>query len=230
MAFQQIKNWLYDHIILEIRDTKSLQQLMPLYGDYLPWSGASIRPSTLVYILNDIMINDRKVIVECGSGVSTLFIARYIQKMGREISFYTIDHESHWLDIIHEELNKQDLIEFVQTIHAPLVHDSMCWNNEHKWYDMKVIGESFNETNIDLLIVDGPPANQRGQKFSRFPTVPYFNSWLKNNYKVILDDAGRPAENKISKEWEKQLGTTFEQDLLHGNVYVGCGGELFYNI
>lgn len=230
MLFQKFKNWLYDHIILEIRDTKSLQQLMPLYNDFLPWSGASIRPCTLVYILNDILINDRKVIVECGSGVSTFFIARFIQKIGRKISFYTIDHDSHWLDIISEELKKRELTELVQSIHAPLIHTPMCWNDEHKWYDEKVIGELFNETNIDLLIIDGPPANQIGLEYSRYPAVPYFKSWLKGNYKVILDDAGRPAENRISREWSKQLDTSFKQDLLHGNVYVGYGGEPLYNI
>ena len=230
MSLHRLKNWLYDNIILEARDTKSLQQLAPLYNDYLPWSGASIRPSTLVYILNDIMIHNRKVVVECGSGISTLFIARFIQKMGRDVAFYSIDHDIHWLDLIREEVTKQELSAFVRSIRAPLVHSSHCWNDEHRWYDPEAIGKSFSETNIDLLIVDGPPANRKGQEFSRYPAVPYFQSRLKGNYKVILDDAGRHPENRISKEWGKLLDTTFEQDLLNGNVFVASGNSSTYTL
>ncbi|MEX2656386.1 MAG: hypothetical protein WD272_02630 [Balneolales bacterium] len=220
----------YDHIVLEFRDTRSMHQLAPFYNHYLPWSGASIRPTTLVYILNDIMLHDRKVIVECGSGISTLFIAGFIKKTGRKIAFYSIDHDGYWQDIIKEEVNRQGLSDCVQCIHAPLAPHSLCWGGRGRWYDTAAIEASFSEPDIDLLIVDGPPANKKGLEFSRYPAVPFFRPGLKGDYKVILDDAGRSAERKISQEWGKMLNTKFKQDLLNGNVFVAGSGAFAYNV
>src|SRR5690606_36365313 len=63
----------------DILSVNFLNTLMNGYP-YLPFSGSSLRPFCLNHILNDIVINNRKHIIEFGSGISTILIGRLIKK------------------------------------------------------------------------------------------------------------------------------------------------------
>ena len=60
-----------------------MQILAPLTTAYQPWSIFAIRPSGLVKVLNEIVINRRRCIVECGGGISTVYIAKLLQQQGQ---------------------------------------------------------------------------------------------------------------------------------------------------
>ncbi|NOX50787.1 MAG: class I SAM-dependent methyltransferase, partial [Gammaproteobacteria bacterium] len=79
----------------EIVDGKALQQLNPLIEGYMPWSGSAMRPCALVAVLNDIIVNRRKCIVECGGGISTIFIGRLLNRTS-DAHLYTIEHDKEW--------------------------------------------------------------------------------------------------------------------------------------
>lgn len=228
--FTGLANWFYNDVVLEIRDLKSMQQLAPLYDGYLPWSGASLRPTTIAYLLNEIIIHDRKVVVECGSGLSTLFIASLLKSIDRDITFYSIDHDGYWLDIVHKELNRRGVADRVQTIHAPLTQSQWCRDASYQWYDPEILDAQLQESGIDLLFVDGPPANKKGLTYARYPAVPYFQSRLGEQYKVILDDGKRRGETRIAKEWGTLLGHPFKRDRLSGNIFVANKSDGGYNI
>ena len=57
--------------------------LPPLAGGYAPWSTSSLAPRALVAVLNEIVLNDRQTIVECGAGTSSLFVGRLLRMLGR---------------------------------------------------------------------------------------------------------------------------------------------------
>src|SRR5438093_6942309 len=81
------------------RDAMALEVLAPLSLSYLPWSQAAMRPSGLVAVLNDIVINGRVRIVECGSGISTFYIARLLRELRslrRAGRIHTIEHDEPW--------------------------------------------------------------------------------------------------------------------------------------
>jgi len=225
-----IKDFVLKDIVLEFKDMKCFHSLKNLNHSYLPWSGASIRPTALVYILNDIMINGRKVIVECGAGISTVYIASLLKQMGEtDRMLYSIDHDKNWLSIVQKQLKDNKLDSLVKQIHAPLIHSEYCHDESQTWYDPEKIRSKIGGATIDLLFVDGPPANKKGFEESRYPALPFFKDNLAENKTVLLDDADRRGEAKIAKKWSREFGHPFKKSILCGNMYI-CKEGFCYNV
>ncbi|MDX1590495.1 MAG: class I SAM-dependent methyltransferase [Balneolaceae bacterium] len=228
--FTAVKDFILKDIVLEFKDMKCLHSLKDLHNSYVPWSGASIRPTALVYILNDIMINGRKVIVECGAGISTIYVAALLKQIGDEDRIlYSIDHDENWLSIINKQLEEHDLLPYVKQVHAPLTHSEYCADSSLTWYDPKILEKAIDTEKIDLLFVDGPPANKEGFEESRYPALPFFNDRLSEEVTVLLDDADRKGEAEIAKQWHRETGRSFKKSILSGNVYIHKKG-FSYNV
>jgi hypothetical protein len=77
--------------------------------------------------------------------------------------------------------------------HAPLGTPPEGWPGH--WYQLTDV-----PTEIDLLIVDGPPwaihPHVRGAAASLFPS-------LRPGGRVLLDDAARPGERMVARRWRK---------------------------
>lgn len=190
--------------------------LAPLSTSYLPWSAFSMRPSGLVNVLNDIFINNRTMIVECGGGISTFYIARLLSSKGGHL--YTIEHNKKWIDLFQDGLKKEGLAHLVTFIYAPLKETNLALENT-PWYDTEAISKQLaQDCQIDLLLVDGPPAYEEPLKYSRYPAVPYFLEQLKSDCTIIIDDANRSGEQEIIKRWEKILNIKFE--MREGDVAI----------
>ena len=121
---------------LNQQDILAQNYLAPLSTFYLPWSDRAIRPSGMVKILNDILINNHSEVVECGSGISTFYIASLLKHIGGHI--YSIDHDEKWLDFIMTNLRREGLDEIVTTIHAPLKPTELAIDNNY-WYDTDIV-------------------------------------------------------------------------------------------
>jgi predicted O-methyltransferase YrrM len=228
--FTAVKDFILKDIVLEFKDMKCLHSLKDLHNSYLPWSGASIRPTAMVYILNDIMINGRKVIVECGAGISTIYIAALLKQIGeKDRVLYSIDHDGNWLSIIKKQLEEQDLTRYVKQIHAPLVHSDYCADASQTWYDPDKIKNVIGTEKIDLLFVDGPPANKKGFEEARYPALPFFSNNLSDEVTILLDDADRKGEAAIAGKWSQETGCAFKKSILSGNVFIHKKG-FSYNV
>jgi predicted O-methyltransferase YrrM len=203
--FQDLDNPYLTNIF---NDILAANFLAPLSTSYLPWSGSSMRPSGLVNVLNDIFINNRAIILECGGGISTFYIARLLSSRGGHL--YTVEHNQEWLDLLQNQLNKEGLAHLVTFIYAPLKPTNLSLENI-PWYDGEAIDKQLpQDKKIDLLLVDGPPAYEEHLKYSRYPAVPYFLSQLKSDFTIVIDDANRSGEQEIIKRWEKILNLDFE--------------------
>src|SRR4051812_48145221 len=100
-------------------DAVALQALGALAGLFLPWTGFSMRPSAILAVLSDIAINDRRRIVECGSGNSTVYAARLLAERGAG-SIVTVDHDASWAQLTRRALAREGLSQWATVIHAPL--------------------------------------------------------------------------------------------------------------
>lgn len=195
-----------------VADLHARQILSPLSGQggYLPWTSGSMRPAALVSVCNEIVHGGRTRIVECGSGVSTVMLARLLRERGGA-SLTALEHDRHWAEIVGGQLRREGLDTLASVIHAPL-------EDEPPWYAATALDAVPGE--FDLLLVDGPPACDPGHETRRGPALPRFEPRLLGAAAVIVDDIDRPGEREVIAGWEASTDWRFELDPIAG-VAIG---------
>ncbi|HKS99882.1 MAG TPA: class I SAM-dependent methyltransferase [Rugosimonospora sp.] len=201
-------------------DVLAMQALAPLSSTYLPWTVSAMRPAGVTAVLNEIVVNRRRTIVELGGGVSTYYIGRLLSQQGGHL--WSVEHDEEWAGVLERQLAREGLGDVVTVVRAPLVPALSPWPDEEAcWYTPDVLKQTLAEQRIDLLLVDGPPAWQADRSHARYPAFPFFAPMLADNYTVILDDVDRPGEQDILDAWERELGITFQRRRVCGVIGVG---------
>lgn len=213
-------NFLRQRFLYEPKDILAMQQLEPISSDYLPWNPYAIRPSGLIKILNEIVINQRKSILECGGGISTIYMAKILRERGGRI--HTIEHDLGWIEILKQLLSSQNLLDYVSIISAPLQTSPINFqeNTSGLWYDLNAIRNALEGIKIDLLLVDGPPAHSKSIRYARYPAVPLLKQYLAEDYTIVLDDIGRTGEQQIAAKWQQELEISFQKYPIQGGVAI----------
>jgi predicted O-methyltransferase YrrM len=227
--FNAIKKFILKDIVLHVKDIRSLQLLRNVHSDYVPWTGASVHPTALLYLLNDITIHRRRHIVECGAGISTIYICSLLKSLQQETKFHSVDHDEKWLSLIRNYLEERNLLDYAELVHAPLTDHKECFNGKCTWYDTVELESKISGPPIDLLFIDGPPANDDNSEYARYPALPYFRPKLSDDFSVVLDDASRRGERLITRRWQEVCGVTFKQSILKGDISVASRGNK-YNV
>ena len=175
-------------------------------GPYLPWTSGSMRPAALVAVCNEIVHGGRTRIVECGSGSAACVVARLLRE--RESgTLVALEHDLHWAALVEEQLRREDLGAIARVLYAPL-------RGASPWYDLHDSDRMPAE--VDLLVVDGPPAFDPGHGARRAPALPWFEGRLVPGATVLLDDIDREGEREILSLWEKSSEWRFTSDELSG--------------
>lgn len=181
------------------------------FPEYFATTTSSLRFHTLAVILNDIIINKRRQIIEFGSGISTLAIANLIKKNNLDCSFISIENNEEWFQYIKSFLSRNDLQKYVKIIYAPLQKNSLALES-NLWYSDQVLKENISsDYKFNLAIIDGPEAWKRKIRLSRYPAVPYLINILSDEFSIYLDDANRRGEKKILNLWDKKYKLKFER-------------------
>ncbi|SCF27490.1 Methyltransferase domain-containing protein [Micromonospora matsumotoense] len=211
---------------LQRNDLLAMQALAPLSLTYLPWSASAMRPSGVVAVLNEILVHQRRSVVELGSGVSTFYIGRLLRQRGGHL--WTVEHDERWAKLLGRELANEGLGDVVTVVHAPLTPAPSRWPGEEStWYEQRGLTEMTAGRTIDLLVVDGPPAYQATHAHSRYPAGPFFAPLFAEDFAVVLDDIDRRGEQDIMQRWEHELGVTFEHRPTNGRIGIGRPGPAF---
>lgn len=191
-------------------DLHAWQILGPLLsrGPYLPWTSGSMRPAALVAVCNEIIHGARTRIVECGSGMSTVVLARLLRERG-DGALVALEHDGHWAALVEEQLRREDLGAIAGVHYAPL-------GGEPPWYDLHDSDRLPDA--VDLLVVDGPPAFDPGHGTRRAPALPWFSDRLVVGATVILDDIDRDGEREVLSLWERTSDWRFTLDVVTGTA------------
>jgi predicted O-methyltransferase YrrM len=191
-------------------DTYALTLLQPLLKDgrLLPFTGASLRPLCLLHLVNDIVINHRRKILEFGSGISTIIIGRLIKFNGLKSRVISIEHDASWVAEMRDLITLENLEEVVRIVHAPLISTQQTFPT-NQWYDTSIIDRELNGV-FDMVIIDGPPAWETQKKEARYQALPFVFPRLAQKSIVYLDDANRKGEQKIINRWEKEFNIKFK--------------------
>lgn len=207
-----------DSLSRSAHDAVAMQVLAPLSSTYQPWSTSALRPSGLVKILNEIVMNQRHCIVECGGGISTVYIAKLLKQQGKG-HLYTLEDNLGWIDLLKVLLQDQGLSDYVTVLPAPLEICELALE-KNLWYDLTAFRSQVSPGTIDLLIVDGPPAYDKPRRLSRYPALPAFKTFLSPNFAIVLDDINRSGEAEIITRWSAEFGLTFERYLYDGDIAI----------
>lgn len=184
-----------EYLQYKIQAIHELNNLLPLNAPLPPMTGWAATPELAIALHKYIHLFQPKVIVEFGSGVSTLIAAcsLRLQKIdGKVISF---EHNAAFHKKSARNLQLHQLSDLVELRIAELKNveiDGRSW----KWYNPETL--KFDAP-IDLLIVDGPPV--KTQKNARYPALPLLYPHLSANAVIIVHDTKRPAEGEIIKQW-----------------------------
>jgi hypothetical protein len=186
----------------------SYAQLSQLFNcsHFIPMTTWSISPSTILHILNDIDINQRRCIVEFGSGISTLYIAKYIKSVHRKIQFYSVESNKEWMSKLQIQIESLELQDYVTLIYAPIekVPSSFSYKSQDIWYSTNELDTELNAVfDIDVVIVDGPFGGIT--PYARYSALPFLKNKLASKFSIFIDDVGRSEENEILKEWKNIL-------------------------
>jgi hypothetical protein len=147
-------------------------------------------PDLLLTISEIVRKNKPGLVVELGSGISTLVAAK---SGARKI--VSIDNSDAW-GAKTVVLLKEHKIRGVDVRIAPL----RPYANGSEWYDLDAIKDLKK---IDLLIVDGPPGSKNPE--ARYPALKQFKDKLSAYAIVIIDDVKREGERKLAEDFAKAL-------------------------
>jgi predicted O-methyltransferase YrrM len=162
-------------------------------------------PAGLARVCEEIERSDHRVVVECGSGYSTLVLARLLERCGGAL--ISLEHDAGWAERVAAALEEEGLSATARIVHAPLEPHPLG-RGEGGWYATGALGVLPDR--VDLLLVDGPPASEPGIEESRYPALPVLGGGLGPNGLVILDDIGRAGERRVLEAWEAETAFRFE--------------------
>jgi predicted O-methyltransferase YrrM len=168
-----------------------------------------MRPAGLVLVCNEVVHGGRTRVVECGSGASTVLLARLLRERGAG-SVVAIEHDGAWAELVGDLLRREGLGGVARVLHAPLEGDPL-------WYGPAALDALPSE--VDLLVVDGPPAYAPGKEHSRAPALPFFEPRLVAGAAVVLDDLQRAGEREVLARWERETSWHFE-------IHEGAGAAV----
>jgi predicted O-methyltransferase YrrM len=183
-----------------------------------PLGGFPIEPDLAALLFRTVREKKPRLIVELGSGVSTVLIGYVLDEQGggRLVSFD--DNESYWRET-ERDIRSHGLGDVVEVRLAPLKEVSFR-GQTWLWYDP---GAFSDLRDIDLLIIDGPPGGY--QELSRYPALPVLFDSLTEGALVILDDSKRPDERKILDLWASEFPSCVLEsvDTLNGAAILKKG-------
>lgn len=159
----------------------------------------TLKPQALELILGQVMAASQEV-VECGSGLSTILIGRLLAERGSG-RLHAIEDDPNWADVTRRRLETEGLVNRAHLIEAPLLPHPLTQPG-CEWYDERALDSLPQD--IDLLLVDGPAAGDRGSERIRYPALPALHGRLAPGATVILDDVDRPGEAWVLERWRSE--------------------------
>lgn len=213
-----VQNRLY----AQLESLSWLQRQMNIKYALPPLRGWAASPDLLVQLHTHILINKPKVVVEFGSGISTVVIADALQQNG-EGCLYSFDHDQIYATKALELLKREGLdhrVDLRVSTLEPWKDESLMLNvsnishKEILWYSTTLMEDI---SNIDLVFVDGP--SNQSSYFTRYPALPVLNQKLSPIAQIWMDDANRSVEMEILNMWKN----CFDFDLEVVNTEKGLG-------
>ncbi|WP_114952738.1 class I SAM-dependent methyltransferase [Sphingosinicella terrae] len=174
-----------------LAEKHALLDRLDLPHDALPYLGSWKADTGLLRLLVEHILEHKpRLVVEFGTGASTLVLARALKLAGGG-TLISFDQHPDFVDATRQWLDDYGLEAELRS--APLAPSPDGWPG--LWYDHGPL-----PNNIDLMLIDGPPWTihplTRGAAASLFDHIAPGGT-------VMLDDAARPGERVVARRWRK---------------------------
>jgi len=148
-------------------------------------------PDALLTLLHHAKQSNPKTILDLGSGMSTLVLA----KSAPAARVFSIDNSAEYAGKTKEMLSLHKVTNAEVRVAPLLAHASGV-----DWYDLSQLRDIED---IDLLFIDGPPGSKNDR--ARHPALTECLSKLSPRAIIVIDDAGRDGEKDLAYEFAKAL-------------------------
>ena len=179
----------------QLEALQNLNAVLPA-SDVLPATRGWAASPDLLMVLVDLVITERPaLVVECGSGASTLWLALAMRRFKIDGRIVALDHDPVFGAKTRDLLARHNVSDIAEVRDAPLESfdldgETYSWYARRAWEDLK---------GIDLLFVDGPPATTGHQ--ARYPALPLLSGLLSPVAIAVLDDLVVPDMQKVLQLW-----------------------------
>jgi predicted O-methyltransferase YrrM len=179
----------------QVEAIQNLSAMLPTSDVLPPTRGWAASPDLLLVLVDQLIARRPALVVECGSGASTLWLALALRRFGIGGRIVALDHDPVYAAITRDFLARHGVSDVAEVRDAPLEElrlagGTYSWYTRRAWKDL---------TGIDLLFVDGPPA-ATGVK-ARYPALPLLREALNPAATVVLDDLVVPDMQETLRLW-----------------------------
>jgi predicted O-methyltransferase YrrM len=182
-------------------DSRQLEALLNLHAmvpvrHRLPASrGWAASPDLLLAYVGEILTRRPGLIVECGSGVSTVWAALALRTLGGSGRVVALEHDAAFRESTLAALAEHGLGDLAEVRLAPI--DTVAVDGQDRpWYTASALD---GLDGIEVLFVDGPIGSLAPE--SRYPAVPLLRDRFAPGAVILLDDADRPEEQQVLAHW-----------------------------
>ena len=196
----------------------SLQNFLTNGGLDPGMHGWPISPDLGVYLVNLIYQNEYDLVIEYGSGTSTLIIAKALSNIStrkkRKIPamLVSFEHLDVYFSKTKDLIGKSAVSEYVDLKLAPLENYKTEDGKDYLFYSLQStllnIQERIGLRKLKVLVlVDGPPGATGPN--ARYPALPIVLSYFPDSViHFVLDDYNRHDEKEIANSWVEFLKKT----------------------
>jgi Methyltransferase domain len=193
--------------------TKEVEALFQLFAEFtprapMPSSGDfALNPTDLLALLHLVRARKPRLVLELGSGTSSVWLAYALEQYGGRL--VSVDHDHGYAQATRALLAAHGLEAVAEVRDAPLTGIPVG-GASYQWYDPSALADLRD---VELLVVDGPPAATGPD--ARFPALHVLERRLAATATVVLDDANRPDEQEAVRRWTQTVpGLSPERTIL----------------
>jgi len=185
--------------LLELRARLPTRHPLPAMREF------AIAPDFALLLTELIATEQPELVVETGSGVSTLVIGYALEKLGRG-RVVALEHDPVYAAKTRADIARHGLAAFASVVDAPL-EPITIGGERHRWYALRAL-DGLDQ--IDLVLDGGPP-RYLGPML-RYASLPTFAPRMSPRGVFVVDVIAR-EERTILARWKTQL-PAFDQHVV----------------